>query len=149
MPKKRAPSEGKAQELAALLQGHPAAERGEERVRHLVPLATERGLQEAFAHEQTAVLGRQRYARHGPGAGYRTGYADGPLKSAAGVLRVPLPQGRGLHAPLRSQRWATLAQTSAHRKTLSGERWGGACRNAPLKPPWRRHWGTSSFRKAL
>lgn len=51
-------------------------------------LATERVLQEALERAQTALLGRNRYERCGPSAGYRKGYADGTLKTAEGVLGV-------------------------------------------------------------
>ena len=47
MAQKIAPSVLKAQELMALLQGHPQADTGEELLSTLVPLATERVLQEA------------------------------------------------------------------------------------------------------
>jgi transposase-like protein len=95
MPKRIVPSEAKAQEITALLQGHTAVERGEELLRTLVQLATGRVLQEALEREQTEGLGRQRYERHGAGPGYRHGYEDGTLKTAEGVLRVKVPQGRG------------------------------------------------------
>jgi hypothetical protein len=47
MPKKLAPSEGKAQERAALLPGHPPAASGAELFSRLVQWATERVLPEA------------------------------------------------------------------------------------------------------
>jgi hypothetical protein len=47
MTKRRAPSEVKAQELVALLQGHTEASSGEEVLSTLVQLATERVVQEA------------------------------------------------------------------------------------------------------
>jgi hypothetical protein len=42
MPQKIAPSEAKTQERAALLQGHTEVPSGEEWLRPLVPLVTER-----------------------------------------------------------------------------------------------------------
>jgi hypothetical protein len=47
MTKRIAPSEVKAQELAALLQGHTEVSNGEELLSTLVQLATERVVQEA------------------------------------------------------------------------------------------------------
>jgi hypothetical protein len=47
MPQKIAPSRMKAQELSALLQGQTEANNGEELLRTLVQLATERVVQEA------------------------------------------------------------------------------------------------------
>jgi transposase-like protein len=81
-------------------------------------LATKRVPQEALEHEQTEVVGRRRYERHGPGVGYRHGYEDGTLKTAEDVLRVKGPQVRGMDEPYRSQTWAKLAKTSDHFKTL-------------------------------
>jgi hypothetical protein len=90
MPQQIAPSALKAQELTALLEGHTQANHGEEVLRTLVQLATERVGQEAFEREHAAVLGRGRYERRSSARGYRHGDEDGTLKTAAGVL-----QGQG------------------------------------------------------
>jgi hypothetical protein len=63
MEKKRAPSERKAQEREALLQGQLEAQRGEELFSTLVRLSTERVLQEVLEDEQAMALGRERYER--------------------------------------------------------------------------------------
>jgi hypothetical protein len=63
MEKKRAPSERKAQEIQALMQGQLEAQRGEELLRTLVRLSTEHVLQEALAQEQAEAWGRGRYER--------------------------------------------------------------------------------------
>jgi hypothetical protein len=47
MSQRIAPSEGKAQALRAMLQGHTAAQSGEELLSTLVRLSTEHVLQEA------------------------------------------------------------------------------------------------------
>lgn len=60
MEKKVAPSEAKAQEMAALLQGALGGESGEELLSTLVRLSTERVLQEALEEEQAQALGRER-----------------------------------------------------------------------------------------
>ena len=125
MPQKIAPSRMKAQELTALLQGQTEANNGEELRSTLVPLATERVLQEALEREQAEVLGRGRYERHPVAHGSRNGYEDGTLKTAEGVLRVKLPQVRGLEDTYRSQIWTNLAKTSDHLKSLSVEMFVG------------------------
>jgi len=63
MEKKIAPSERKAQEIQALVQGQLDAQSGEELLSTLVRLSTERVLQEALEEEQGEVLGRERYER--------------------------------------------------------------------------------------
>jgi hypothetical protein len=55
MEKKRAPSEGKAQALRALLPGETDAQRGEEWLSTLVRFSTERVLQEALEQEQATA----------------------------------------------------------------------------------------------
>ena len=75
MTKRIAPSEGKAQELAALLQGQIVVKSGEEWLSTVVQLATERVLQDALEREQTECLGRRRYERRGLAAGYRNSIA--------------------------------------------------------------------------
>ena len=63
MEKKIAPSERKAQELSALVQGQLDVQSGEELLSTLVRLSTERVLQEALEEEQAEALGRGRYER--------------------------------------------------------------------------------------
>jgi putative transposase len=125
MAKKIAPSAVKAQELTALLQGHTEMNSGEEWLSTLVQLATERVLQETLEREQAEVLGRNRYERCEAMHGYRNGYEDGTLKTAEGVLRVKVPQVRGLETPYRSQVWTKLATTSDRLKTLIVEMFVG------------------------
>ena len=60
MEKKIAHSEQKAQALRAWLQGQSEGQRGEEGVRRLVRLSTERRLPEALEEEQARGLGRGR-----------------------------------------------------------------------------------------
>ena len=55
MRKRIAPSQGKAQELWALLQGQQEARSGEEVLSSLGRLSTERGLPEALEREQAAA----------------------------------------------------------------------------------------------
>ena len=73
MEKKRAPSEGKAQELQALVQGQLDAQSGEEFLSTLGRLSTERGWQEAGEEEQAQALGRGRSERRTSERGYRNG----------------------------------------------------------------------------
>jgi hypothetical protein len=60
MEKKIAPSEKKAQELQALLQGQLEAQSGGELWSTLDRLSTERVLQEALEEEHAAAVGRGR-----------------------------------------------------------------------------------------
>ena len=99
MSQRIAPSEGKAQELKALLQGQTEAQRGEELLSALVRLATERLVQEALEQEQAQTWGRGRYERRESELGYRNGYEAGTWKTAEGVLRVQVPQSRGREEP--------------------------------------------------
>jgi transposase-like protein len=100
MSRKLAPSQRKAHELTQWLHGQPVGrDDGQELLSTLVRLSTERVLQEALEHEQPEPLGRDRYERRAPPRGYRNGYEDGTVKTAAGVVRLQLPQGRGLRAP--------------------------------------------------
>lgn len=99
MQERIAPSEKKAQELGAMLQGQSAAQSGEELLSALVRLSTERVVQAALEHEQAEALGRARYERRRGAGGYRNGDEDGTLKTAAGVLRVQVPQIRGHEEP--------------------------------------------------
>lgn len=78
----------------------------------MVRLSTERVLQEALEQEQTEALGRTRYERQTTAQGYRKGYEEGTVKTAAGVFRLQLPQVRGLREPYRSTLWAALGRTS-------------------------------------
>jgi transposase-like protein len=99
MEKKIAPSERKAQEIQALVQGQLEAQGGEELWSTLVRLSTERVLQEALEDEQAQALGRERYERREGQLGSRNGYARGMLKTAEGVWRVQVPQIRGREEP--------------------------------------------------
>lgn len=90
MNQRIAPSERKAQELRAMLQGQSEAQSGEELLSFLVRLSTERVLQEVLEQEQAEVLGRGRDG----GGGYRNGYEAGTLKTTEGALRVQAPQSR-------------------------------------------------------
>jgi putative transposase len=125
MEKKIAPSERKAQELQALLQGELGAETGEELLSTLVRLSTERVLQEALEDEQAMALGRERYERRENRVGYRNGYENGTLKTAEGVLRVQVPQIRGRQEPYRSSLWSQMAKTSEVLKQLIVEMYAG------------------------
>jgi putative transposase len=125
MSQRIAPSQAKAQELWAMLQGQSEARSGEEVLSTLVRLSTERVLQEALEHEQAEALGRSRYERRAEGQGYRNGYEDGTLKTAEGVLRLKVPQVRGREEPYRSQLWGGLATTSDVLKTLIVEMYAG------------------------
>jgi transposase-like protein len=102
MGKKIAPSVAKAQEVLALLQGQTSVETGEELLSALVRLSTERVLQEALEREQAELRKRGRYERHGSVPGHRNGYESGTLKTAEGVFRVKVPQGRGVDKAHRS-----------------------------------------------
>src|SRR5713101_6817183 len=125
MEKKIAPSERKAQELRALLQGQLDAQSGEELLSTLVRLSTEQVLQEALEEEQAVVLGRERYERRTGQLGSRNGYEPGTLKTAEGVLRVRLPQVRGGQEPYRSELWSQVATTSEALKRLIVEMYAG------------------------
>ena len=125
MPRKIAPSEVKTQEMAQLLRGQYQGQDGQELVSALVRLSTERVLQEALEHEQAEALGRDRYERRELGGGYRNGYEAGTVKTAEGVLRLQLPQVRGLREPYRSNLWAALGRTSDVLATLIVEMYAG------------------------
>jgi transposase-like protein len=125
MEKKIAPSERKAQEIQALVQGQLDAQSGEELLSTLVRLSTERVLQEALEEEQAEALGRARYERRASECGYRNGYENGTLKTAEGVLRVEVPQIRGREEPYRSQLWRQVAKTSDVLKRLIVEMYAG------------------------
>jgi putative transposase len=112
MEKRIAPSELKAQELRAFLGGESEAQSGGEWLSALVRLSTERVLQEALEREQADILGRARYERRTGSQGYRNGYEDGTLKTAAGVVRLKVPQISGRSEPTGSQLWNGLASTS-------------------------------------
>jgi transposase-like protein len=125
MEKRRPPSEKRAQELWALLQGQSEEQSGEELLSALVRLSTERVVQEALEQEQAEALGRGRYERRTGGLGYRNGYEGGTLKTAAGVLGVEVAQIRGREGPYRSQLWSQVASTSEALKRLIVERYAG------------------------
>ena len=125
MEKRIAPSEQKAQELRALLEGETEARSGGELLSALVRLSTERVLQEALEQEQAETLGRARYERRAGSQGYRNGYEAGTLKTAEGVLRLKVPQISGRSEPTRSQLWDELANTSESLKRLIVEMYAG------------------------
>jgi putative transposase len=125
MSQRIAPSERKAQELRALLEGQGEAQSGGELLSALVRLSTERILQEALEQEQTEALGRARYERRAGSQGYRNGYENGTLKTAEGVLRLQVPQISGRPESGRSQLWSGLANTSEVLKTLIVEMYAG------------------------
>jgi putative transposase len=125
MEKRIAPSEQKAQELRALLDGQSEAQSGSEWLSALVRLSTERVLQEALEQEQAETLGRARYERRAGSQGYRNGYEDGTLKTAEGVVRLKVPQISGRAEPGRSALWDGLAHTSDILKRLIVEMYAG------------------------
>jgi putative transposase len=125
MEKKIAPSERKAQEIQALVQGQLDAQSGEELLSTLVRLSTERVLQEAWEEEQAQALGRGRYERGSNEPGYRNGYEAGTVKTAEGVLRVQVPQIRGREEGYRSPLWSQVGRTSDVLKRLIVEMYAG------------------------
>src|SRR5215475_7783845 len=125
MEKKIAPSERKAQELQAWMQGQLEAQSGEELLSTLVRLSPERVLQEALEDEQALALGRERYERREGQLGARNGYETGTLKTAEGVLRMQVPQIRGRQEPYRSELWRQVAKTSEVLKRLIVEMYAG------------------------
>ncbi len=125
MSQRIAPSERKAQELRAMVEGQNEAQSGGELLSALVRLSTERVLQEALEQEQAEALGRARYERRAGSQGYRNGYENGTLKTAEGVLRLQVPQISGRTEPGRSQLWSGLAKTSEVLKTLIVEMYTG------------------------
>jgi putative transposase len=125
MSQRIAPSEQKAQELRAMLDGQSEAQNGGEWLSTLVRLSTERVLQEALEREQTETLGRARYERRAGSQGYRNGYEDGTLKTAEGVLRLKVPQISGRTEPTRSQLWSGWANTSEILRALIVEMYAG------------------------
>lgn len=125
MERRIAPSEHKAQELRALLEGQSEGQSGSELLSALVRLSTERVIQEALEQEQAETLGRARYERRAGSPGYRNGYEDGTLKTAEGVLRLKVPQISGRSEPTRSQLWDGLANTSEILKRLIVEMYAG------------------------
>jgi putative transposase len=141
MQERIAPSEKKAQELGAMLQGQSDAQSGEELLSALVRLSTERVLQEALEHEQAEALGRARYERRRGAVGYRNGYEDGTLKTAEGVLRVQVPQIRGHEEPYRSPLWSQVASTSEVLKRLIVEMYVGGMSQRDIEYGLEKAWG--------
>lgn len=133
MEKKIAPRERKAQEIQAVLQGQLEAQSGEELLSTLVRLSTERVLQEALEEEQALALGRERYERRVGQLGSRNGSEGGTLKTAAGVLRVQVPQIRGRAEPYRSELWSQVARTSEVLKRLIVEMYAGGLSQRDLE----------------
>lgn len=125
MQERIAPSEKKAQELRAMLQGQSEAQSGEELLSTLVGLSTERVPQEVLEQEQAEALGRGRYARREGTSGSRNGSANGTLKTAEGVLGVQGPQVGGREEPYRSQLWSQGASPSEGLKRWIVERYAG------------------------
>ena len=78
-------------------------------------------LQAAREQEQAEALGRRRYERWPSPHGYRNGYEEGTVKTAAGVFRLQLPPVRGLREPYRSKLGAALGRTSDVLTRLSVE----------------------------
>jgi putative transposase len=107
------------------VEGQLEGQHGEELLSLLVRLSTERVWQEALEQEQAATLGRGRYAARGERPGYRNGYENGTLKTAAGVLRVKVPQIRGQEEPYRSQLWQNVGGPSDVLKRLILEMYVG------------------------
>jgi putative transposase len=141
MEKKIAPSERKAQEIQALVQGQLEAQGGEELWSTLVRLSTERVLQEALEDEQAQALGRERYERREGQLGSRNGYARGMLKTAEGVWRVQVPQIRGREEPYRSELWRQVAKTSEVLKRLIVEMYAGGLSQRDIEYGWERALG--------
>lgn len=95
-----------------MVQGQFDGQSGDELLRTLGRLSTERILQEALEHEQAQALGRGRYEARGENGGYRNGSEKGTLKTGEGILRVKGPQIRGQAEPYRSQWWQNGSKTS-------------------------------------
>jgi putative transposase len=125
MSQRIAPSDRKAQELRALLEGQSEGQRGEEVLSTLGRLSTERVVQETLEPEPAQALGRGRYERREGELGSRNGYEAGTLKTAAGVLRVQVPQIRGWEEPYRSPLWSQVASTRDVLRRLIVERYAG------------------------
>jgi transposase-like protein len=125
MSRKITPRARKAPESAHLLDGQSDVQCGEELLSALIRLSTERVLQETLEQEHTEALGRGRYERQEPPQGYRNGYEEGTVKTAEGILRLPLPQVRGLREPYRSKLWAALGRPSDVLTTLIVEMYAG------------------------
>jgi len=100
------------------VHGEREAHRGEEFLSTWVRLSTERVGQAAVEDEQAVALGRARSDRREGQLGARTGSERGTLKTAAGVLRVPVPQIRGREEPSRSELWSPGAKPREVRKRL-------------------------------
>jgi hypothetical protein len=121
MHERIAPREQQAQEIGALVPGQSEAQSGEELLRALGRLWTERGLQEGLEDEPAEALGRARYARRSGRVGYGKGDEDGTRKTAAGVWRVPGPQIRGREEPYRAEVGSQGARTREVVKRLRVE----------------------------
>jgi hypothetical protein len=118
MSRKRTPSARKAPEIAQGLDGQSDVPCGDELLSAFIRLSTARVLQETLEQEPTEALGRGRYERQETPQGSRHGDEEGTGKTAEGLLRVQLPQVRGLREPYRSKRWAALGRTSDVLTTL-------------------------------
>ena len=110
MQRKR-PSEEKAQAVRDLLSGKSTTQNGAELLSELVRRSTELTVQSLLEGEQDDFLGRDRYERSSNGA-LRNGYEDATLRTAEGVMKVQLPQVRGMAQPYRSKLWSRLGGRS-------------------------------------
>jgi putative transposase len=125
MLRKITPSANKAHEIAQLLDGQSDVYRGAELLSAWLRLSTSQVLQETLEQEQTETLGRGRYERQETPQGYSNGYEEGTVKTAEGVLRLQLPQMRGLREPYRAKLWAAQGRTSDVLTTLIVEMYAG------------------------
>jgi putative transposase len=96
------PSEEARQQLHAFLgeglssSAQPSSE--------LLRLVAQVMVQEILEQEVTDFLGRDRYVRRAEDErGYRNGYEPGRIRSAAGKIKVRVPQVRASERPYRSQ----------------------------------------------
>lgn len=121
--KRNAPSKEKEQAINELLSGRKSSQSGAHMLSELVRLSTEKVVQELLEREQSDFLGRDRYERNESSAGHRNGYEQRTLRTAEGVMKVEVPQVRGLETPYRSQLWASISNKSEVLEQIVTEMW--------------------------
>lgn len=102
MGQKVRPANQKRKMIAQLINGELETE---DFVQQLLKLGAEQILQETMEQERTAFLDRDWYARQAPeqATGYRNGYQDVSVKTAAGTLDLKKPRVRDTDQPFESQ----------------------------------------------
>jgi hypothetical protein len=142
MPKTKAPRAQTTPALAQWREGQSAPQRGEELGSACIRGATVRERQDAREPEPAEACGRGRSERQPSRQGACDGEETGPVKTVAGVFRVPLPHVSGRRAPYRSKRGAARGRTSAVRTRLLVELRRAGGRRGTVRGRGPRRWAS-------